>query len=118
MDLRASRVRGADVVRTSKRVARGLTAGVVCVQLTGCLALSLSSRGAPEDEWLRFERKLDAVDLPMGHGGHEEAQTTLRLWTTIPTTGWLHGYPSAENVSFRLWMTTAAMMMMTTCSRE
>ena len=75
------------------RVAKGLIAGVVCVQFAGCLALSLSSRGAPEDEWLRFERKLDAVDLPMDHdGGHEEAQATLRLWTTIPATGWLHGY--------------------------
>ena len=93
MDLRASRVRRADVVRTSKRVAKGLTAGVVCVQLAGCMALRLSSRGAPEEEMREFEIQFEAVDLPAVHDGGDHEQPVLSpLWATVPVSGWLHGF--------------------------
>ena len=41
--------------------------------LAGCMALRLSSRGAPKEEIRQFEIQLEAVDLPVAHeeGSHE-----------------------------------------------
>jgi len=65
----------------------------ICVSLVGCTALRLSSRGAPDEEMRGLELQLEAVDLPAAHGGqHPDPQVLKPLFTTIPVSGWLHGF--------------------------
>lgn len=74
-------------------VVRTLSLGITTFQLTGCFALSLASRGAPEEAMREIVLPLEAVDLPVTHDhGHEMAQLPTPLWTTVPEKGWLHAF--------------------------
>ena len=79
--------------RRRSRLVRQLAVVVMCGPLAGCMALRLSSRGAPKEEIRQFELQLEAVDLPVAHeeDSHEQHQPAP-LWTTIPVSGWLHGF--------------------------
>lgn len=78
---------------TARRTGRVAVLLLASGGLSGCLALSLSSRGAPEEEMRHFVLRMDAVDLPAGHGGgHAEALIPRPLWAMVPATGWLHGF--------------------------
>jgi len=57
------------------------------------MALRLSSRGAPEREMREFEIQFAAVDLPAaGAVDYNDQPTLTPIWTTIPVSGWLHGW--------------------------
>lgn len=78
------------------RALRGVGVAVVSlvsIGLTGCLALSLSSRGAPDAEMRQFVLRMEAVDVAAGHeGAHVEALVLRPLWAIVPASGWLHGF--------------------------
>ena len=77
----------------STEALRRLAVLVVCVAPVGCMALRLSSRGAPEEEMRTLELRFPAVDLPAAHGeDHQEPHVPTPLFTTVPVSGWLHGF--------------------------
>lgn len=90
---RAPHCEPAGRARRRSRLVRQLAVVVMCGPLAGCMALRLSSRGAPKEEIRQFELQLEAVDLPVAHeeDSHEQHQPAP-LWTTIPVSGWLHGF--------------------------
>lgn len=62
--------------------------------LSGCTALSLRSRGAPDAELRTFDLDLEPVDLPSAthaHHGHFGPQPAP-LRSTFPVDGWMHGF--------------------------
>lgn len=80
-------------VRKSMPQAQQLAVAVICVAQAGCMALRLSSRGAPEEEMREFEIQFAAVDLPAVHDEHyDEPPVLTPLWTAVPASGWLHGF--------------------------
>ena len=93
MYLQAPHCDRAPRVRRNMPVAQQLVVAVICVAQAGCMALRLSSRGAPEEEMREFEIQLEAVDLPAVHdGGHNEQGVLTPVWATVPASGWLHGF--------------------------
>ena len=54
------------------RKARRVAIFATCLALSGCMALRLANRGAPQSEVLELELALDPIDLPP-HMGHHEA---------------------------------------------
>lgn len=79
--------------RSGTSLARGLVLLGVCATQTGCMALRLSSRGAPDQEMREFEIGFAAVDLAVaGDLEYNDQPTLAPLWTTIPVAGWLHGW--------------------------
>ncbi len=79
--------------RRTPRIAQALVIAIAFIALTGCMAMDLSSRGAPEEEMREFELRLEPLDLPAARGGsHHGGPQPAPLWTTIPVSGWLHGF--------------------------
>ena len=79
--------------RIHSLVGRIVTMVVLLGATTGCMALRLALRGAPEAEIRQFQLRLDAVDLPVNsEGGHQHQRRLAPLWTTTPVSGWLHGF--------------------------
>lgn len=55
--------------------------------------MRLSSRGAPVQEMREFEIAFAPVDLPAaGDLSYNDQPTLTPIWTTIPVSGWLHGW--------------------------
>jgi len=64
-----------------------------CLAQAGCTAMRLANRGAPESRMREFEIVFAAVDLtPAGGESYNDAPTLAPLWTTIPASGYLHGW--------------------------
>lgn len=66
--------------------------GVLVSTLSGCMALNLSARGAPDAEMQTLELALRPVDLPAQHADHEMGHQPTPLWVTLPQSGWLHAW--------------------------
>jgi hypothetical protein len=72
---------------------RGLVLLSISGTQAGCMAMRLSSRGAPEQEMREFEIGFAAVDLPpAGDLSYNDQPTLAPVWTTVPVSGWLHGW--------------------------
>ena len=65
---------------------------VACVALTGCMALRLSGRGAPDGAFRELTVDLEPMDLPAGTVGHEVQHMLKPAWITVPESGWVHGW--------------------------
>jgi hypothetical protein len=80
-------------LRSGSRLTKPAVVIVLCIGLAGCMALRLTSRGAPDDAMRSIELNLEAVDLPAAHGhGHDESYEPDPLWVTVPESGWLHAF--------------------------
>ena len=65
----------------------------ICASQVGCMAMRLSSRGPPERAMREFEITFAAVDLPAASSlGYNDQPTLTPVWTTVPVSGWLHGW--------------------------
>jgi len=79
--------------RNGLSLVRGIVVLGVCAAQTGCMAMRLSSRGAPDREMREFEIDFPAVDLAeAGDIAYNDQPTLTPLWTTVPVSGWLHGW--------------------------
>lgn len=70
----------------------GLLAAFTILWTSGCMALTLSSRGAPDEAIREFTTTLEAVDVPAHHAGHEGAVWPEPVWISFPESGWIHGW--------------------------
>jgi hypothetical protein len=72
---------------------KGFVVLALCFTQAGCMAMRLSSRGAPDRAMQEFEIPFAAVDLPAAGGeSYNDAPTLAPVWTTIPASGYLHGW--------------------------
>jgi hypothetical protein len=69
-----------------------LVAVCVSASLSGCTALRLSSRGAPDEGRRELGVVLQAVDLPMQTTSHRGQPQPAPVWVTFPESGWLHNF--------------------------
>lgn len=79
--------------RRAAQVRHALTALFVttpCV-LSGCLAMTLATRGAPESGIQDLVLELAPIDLPAGGEGHHGPQPPP-LQTRFTVSGWMHGF--------------------------
>lgn len=87
------KTRSKGVVLSGRLLARGTAVFVICTTVSGCMAMRLASRGAPEREMREFDIAFAAVDLPAaGDLAYNDQPTLTPVWTTVPVSGWLHGW--------------------------
>ncbi len=79
--------------RVGLSLARSATVLGLCATTSACMAMRLSSRGAPDQAMREFDIEFAAVDLPAASDLSYNDQPTLTpVWTTIPVSGFLHGW--------------------------
>jgi len=86
------RIPGPVFVRRTMALARGAVVLGICGAQSSCMAMRLSSRGPPARAMREFEIDFAAVDLPAGGSDYNDQPTLTPVWTTIPVSGWLHGW--------------------------
>ncbi len=65
---------------------------LACLPLSGCMAMRLSGRGAPDSSMREITVDLAPVDLPAHAMGQEQHSMTPPVWARIPESGWIHAW--------------------------
>ncbi len=71
---------------------RGVVVLITCVTVSGCMAMRLSGRGAPDEAIRELTIDLGPVDLPALTMGHEGEQRLDPTWVSVRESGWVHAF--------------------------